>query len=293
MSTEPNHDSIHPDTRLGPVHLTVSDLARSIAFYEQLGFKLHRRENNTAWLGAGRGDLLVLVEDSAAERPRGTTGLYHFAVLVPSRRELAQVLMRISKRSIPVHGFADHLVSEAIYLPDPDGIGIEIYRDLPREQWQTEDDGTLKMATEHLDLDGVLSALEGDRDEVSDGWVGLHEETVIGHVHLHVPYLDEIEVFYQQVLGFDLVLRYGTAATFLSAGGYHHHIGCNTWAGEGAPPPPPGSIGLRWYTVCLPGEAELERVVERLRGAGVDLVAQDGGLLLRDPAGNGVLLVVG
>jgi len=161
-------ESIHPDAKIGAVHLTVANLDRSLDFYQnQLGFKLHRREGDTARLGAGGRDLLVLTQIPEAPHPRGTTGLYHFAILVPSRLELARSLRRIAETRTPVQGFSDHLVSEAIYLPDPDGNGIEIYRDRPRDEWP-RDDGRLRMATDPLDIDGILAELPATTSRGAD-----------------------------------------------------------------------------------------------------------------------------
>ena len=277
--------AIHPDTTIGYVHLTISNLERSLDFYQNIiGLQLHRREGNTAYLGAGQTDLLRLTEQPDAQRVPGTTGLYHFAILVPSRFELAQSLKRIAETQTPVEGFADHLVSEAIYLPDPDGNGIEIYRDRPRDQWEYAN-GQLKMATDPLDINGVMSELAGNEQP----WQGLHPNTVIGHIHLHVADIGQAEEFYHGALGFDLVLRYGPTASFLSAGGYHHHLGVNTWAGR--TPPSPGAIGLRWFTVRLPHAEALNAVVDNLRQAGVTVTEQEEGWFLRDPVQNGVLLL--
>lgn len=290
-------DSIHPDSRIGEVHLTVSDVQRSVEFYEHaLGFRLHRREAGAARLGAGGPDLLVLHEQPGARKAHGATGLYHFAVLVPSRLDLAQSLRRIAETRTPVEGFADHLVSEAIYLPDPDGNGIEIYRDRPRAEWPMHN-GQLQMATNPLDVDGVFAELEAGGERSPGGraeaWAGLSPQTTIGHIHLHVARLAEAEEFYVHVLGFDLIQRYGPSALFVSAGGYHHHIGLNTWAGVGAPPPAPGSVGLRHFVVRLPDRAELERLAGRVHTAGLSAEERDGGLFVRDPSQNGVLFAAG
>lgn len=285
---ETRAESIHPDTTLGPVILTVAELNRSLDFYrERLGFKLHRQNGGSAALGAGGTDLLELVEQPGAQKTPRTTGLYHFAVLVPSRLALAHSLRRLIETETPVQGFADHLVSEAIYLPDPDGNGIEIYRDRPRDQWPRIN-GRLQMATNPIDLDGILGELAG-RDEQ---WAGLHPDTMIGHMHLHVRDVDEAERFYHEVLGFDRIMRYGPSAAFLSAGGYHHHIGVNTWAGVGAPSPPPGSVGLRWFTIQLPDPAVRDAIVDRSRRAGVTLEERDDGLFLHDPSHNGIMLTL-
>lgn len=282
-------ESIHPDTRIGAVTLTVSDLERSLAYYQEaLGFRLQRREGQTAALGVGGPDLLVLVERPGARAVRGTTGLYHFAILTPSRLALAKSLRRLAETSTPVGGFADHAVSEAIYLSDPDGNGIEIYRDRSREEWPYLN-GKLQMTTEALDVEGVLAELEGK----AWSWDGLHPDTTIGHIHLHVSDLEEAERFYTQVVGFDLVTRYGPSASFVSAGGYHHHIGMNTWAGVGAPRPPADAAGLCWYEILLPNADERDRVVARVQEASVPVEEHEDGFLMRDPAGNGILLTEG
>lgn len=281
-------ESIHPDTRIGAVHLTVSNLHQSLSFYQNaLGFKVHRRDGDTASLGAGGPDLLVLTQNPDAPHPRGTTGLYHFAVLVPSRPALAQSLRQIGETRTPVQGFADHGVSEAIYLPDPDGSGIEIYRDRPRAEWPIEG-GRLRMVTDPLDVDGILDELKAPNET----WSGLATQTTIGHVHLHVSHLADAEAFYCGVLGFDLVQRLAGSALFVSAGGYHHHIGLNTWNGVGAPPPPPNAIGLRYFFVKLPNRAEWERVLGRLQRAGLAVNERHDGVLVHDPSKNGVLLAV-
>jgi catechol 2,3-dioxygenase len=278
--------SIDPKTAIGAVHLTVSDLGRSVRFYEShLGFALHRADDRAAWLGAGGPDLLVLSESDAAPRVRGTTGLYHFAILVPSRLELARSLRRLIEADTVMQGFADHGVSEAMYLADPDGNGIEVYRDRPRAEWPFVG-GTLQMGAEPLDVENILAELSGK----TDSWKGLASGTIIGHIHLHVSRLADAEAFYVGTLGFDLIQRYGPSALFVSAGGYHHHIGLNTWAGVGAPPPPPGAIGLRHFVIRVPDRAALDAVGARLRAAGIEPVEADRSLLVRDPARNALVL---
>jgi catechol 2,3-dioxygenase len=271
---------IDPAARIGAVHLIISDLGRSVRFYEShAGFTLHRREERTAWLGADGADLLVLSESKSAPRVRGTTGLYHFAILVPSRGDLARALRRLVDTETVMQGAADHGVSEALYLADPDGNGIEIYRDRPREQWPYAD-GQLRMGADPLDLAALLE------EDSRGNSAGLAPGTVIGHVHLHVARLDETERFYVGVLGFDLMQRYGPSALFVAAGGYHHHIGLNTWAGVGAPPPPAGAIGLRYFDVQLPNAAAIDAVEQRLGAAGVAVESTAGGFIVRDPSRN-------
>ena len=275
---------IDPGTHIGAVHLTIADLNRSVRFYEaHLGFTLHRRDDRTAWLGAGGRDLLVLSQCDTAPRVRGTTGLYHFAILVPSRADLARALRRLVETETVMQGAADHLVSEALYLADEDGNGIEIYRDRPRAQWPFVN-GQVQMGADPVDVDALLA------EPGSAGGGGLARRTAIGHVHLHVSRLDHAKRFYVDVLGFELMQRYGPSALFVSAGGYHHHIGLNTWAGVGAPPPPPGAIGLKHFDLQLPNEAAVAAVAARVKAAGIPTEAIDRGFLVRDPAKNAICL---
>jgi catechol 2,3-dioxygenase len=276
---------IDPGTTIGAVHLTISDLRRSVRFYEtHLGFSVHRRDDRTAWLGAGGADFLVLTQCETAPRVRGTTGLYHFAILVPSRADLARSLRRLVATDTIMQGAADHGVSEALYLADEDGNGIEIYRDRPRDQWPIVG-GHLRMGADPFDLDALLT--EAGR---ADSAAGLPAGTTIGHVHLHVSRLEDAHAFYVDLLGFELMQRYGPSALFVAAGGYHHHIGLNTWAGVGAPPPPPGAIGLEHFVVMLPDAAAHDSVVGRLTAAGIVPQPVEGGLLVHDPAKNAILL---
>jgi catechol 2,3-dioxygenase len=276
---------IDPRARIGAVHLTIADLRRSVRFYEShLGFTVHRRDDRTAWLGAGGPDLLILSQCERAPRVRGTTGLYHFAILVPSRLDLAHALRRLVATNTVMQGAADHGVSEALYLADEDGIGIEIYRDRPREQWPVVH-GQLQMGADPVDLEALLT--EAGR---ADSSAGLPQDTVIGHVHLHVARLAEAHAFYVDALGFELTQRYGPSALFVAAGGYHHHIGLNTWAGVGAPPPPPGAIGLKHFALTLPDAAARDAVLAQARAAGIPVEQTEEGPLIHDPAKNAILL---
>jgi catechol 2,3-dioxygenase len=248
---------------------------------------LHWRDGQTAGLGAGRQDLLRLVENPAARVAPQTTGLYHFALLTPSRVELARTLRQIIRTKAPIQGFSDHGVSEAIYLADPDGNGIEIYRDRPREEWPFQN-GKLEMVVDPLDIQALLA----EQYETSEDWAGLDPATTLGHVHLHVSELLVAESFYRNVIGFEVMQRFGAQASFLSAGGYHHHLGINTWAGVGAPKPPRDSIGLRWYVIVLPTQESLDGIVAGAQEIGVYLQKRDDGVHLHDPSGNGILLTV-
>ena len=257
-------DSAH----IGSATLTVSDLDRSVAFYQDvLGFREHRREGRTAFLGAdGARDLIVLDElKGAVARPRRSAGLFHVAILVPSRAALARSLVHLVQRGWSLTGVADHLVSEALYLNDADGLGLEIYRDRPRAEWRQQD-GQIIMGTEALDLDDLAS-----EPGAEDPWRGLDEGTVIGHVHLQVTTLESAEALYCDRVGFTPMLRRYTGALFVAAGGYHHHVGLNVWAGVGVPPPPTNAVGLKSFTIEAVGlpkreiEDEATRVTVRMR----------------------------
>ena len=224
-------DTIDPATAIGTVRLTVSDLDRSVSFYERtLGLVAGAAEASTVVLTAPDGAPLVELDGNPAAQPldRRATGLFHMAILVPSRLELARSLRRLAVHRWPLDGASDHLVSEALYLSDPDGNGIEIYRDRPRDQWP-KSNGQLQMATLPLDLDHLLGELTASPapDTVPAG-------TRMGHVHLQVSDLDEAEEFYRGVLGLEVTVRGYPGALFVSAGGYHHHIGLNTWRSAGA-----------------------------------------------------------
>jgi catechol 2,3-dioxygenase len=230
------------DAHIGQVDLTVRDLNRSLAFYRDvLGF-----EQASGGLAPPGGRVLIALHErgDAVPRPRRCAGLYHFAILVPSRAALGQSLRRLHERHWPITGAADHLVSEAVYLDDPDGLGIEIYRDRPRNSWQRMMDGQVAMASDPLDRRAVMDEPGAERP-----WAGLDAGTTMGHVHLHVPSLERAEALYCDRIGFTPTLRGYPGALFVAAGGYHHHLGLNTWAGAGAPPPPENAVGLRSFTI--------------------------------------------
>jgi catechol 2,3-dioxygenase len=283
-------ERIHPDTRVGAVRLRAADLDRVTDFYERaIGLGTPGRFGDLVALGAGESSMVELVgAPDAPPRPPRTTGLFHLAILVPDRAELARALRRVTDAGWRFSGASDHLVSEALYLADPEGNGIEIYRDRPREEWRRTD-GQIEMATLPLDLESVLGELDGAETEpgpIADG-------TRIGHVHLNVADLDAAEAFYVEVLGFDVTVRGYPGALFVSTGGYHHHVGINTWAGEGAPAPPPASRGLDRFELLLPDDESLAAVERRLDAAGVESVRDSDGLRLADPSGNGLLLRTG
>jgi len=277
---------------MGTVHYAVSDLDRVAAFYETiLGFATLEACGDSVVLGAGSRALLRLSKAPDARRVRGTTGLYHTAFLVPSRRDLAHLMQRILESRTPIQGTSNHGTHLAIYLPDPDGNGIELAWDFPKDVWPIKD-GTWDLAAmprEGVDLGELMSELEED----ATPWDGLPSETVVGHVHLHVSDLEASERFYNGVLGFDVMMKsYDFGALFVSAGGYHHHIGMNIWRGVGLPKPPPDALGLRTFSVQLPNEAELDRIRTALASEQIEHEATDDGLLVRDPSGLGLILSV-
>jgi catechol 2,3-dioxygenase len=270
------------ETRMGPVHLTVSDLARSLDYYRTVvGLDVLEQSDGSASLGADSTELLGLVEEAGAEPSDGYTGLYHFALLVPDRPSLARWLAHAARDRVALTGLSDHYVSEAIYLRDPDRHGIEIYADRPRELWEGQ--VGRRMTTEPLDVDDLLGEADGDFD-------GLPAGTTMGHVHLKVASIPATVEFYRDLLGFDLVVERVPQAAFLSAGGYHHHLGANTWESAGAPPPPAGSAALRHATIVLPSAEERDEVARRVAEGGQETTDTSAGLLVRDPSGNAVVL---
>lgn len=272
---------IHPETRLGRVRLQVADLERSLAYYERvLGLRVLERSTGRASLGA-EGDEVPLIElygrPGAAPVPRrGRLGLYHYAILLPDRAALGAFvghLTEVGERA----GASDHLVSEALYLRDPDGLGIEVYADRPRSEWRHRE-GELLMATEPLDLASVARAAG------SESWTGMPSGTTIGHVHLHVGHLDQAAAFYHEALGLDKVVWSYPGALFLSAGGYHHHLGVNTWAAAAAPAGE-GDARLLDWELLVPSANDAKRALRSMEAAGHAVERSADGGLVRDPWG--------
>jgi catechol 2,3-dioxygenase len=262
---------IAPDAHMGLVELSVSDLERSLAYWQDaIGLRVLSREGGTAEVGADT-PLVRFVEEPGARPAHGFTGLFHVALLVPDRPSLGRFLAHTAREQIPLTGLSDHVVSEAIYLRDPDHHGIEVYADRPREQW--EGHVAERMTTIPLDAGSLLAEAGGD------GFDGLPDGTTVGHVHLCVRDVGETIGFYRDKLGMGLTAQAGDQAAFLSAGGYHHHVGGNTWETRGAAPAPEGTARLLRFTIVLPDEAEVERVAERIGGAEVS-----------DPSGNALVL---
>lgn len=277
-----------PSTFVNQVHILVKDLERSLLFYQELiGFKLLEHTGKKAILTADGKSPLVTIEQPEnvlTKEPR-TTGLYHFALLLPQRSDLAKAMSHLINTGYPLQGASDHRVSEAIYLADPDGNGIEIYADRPAHSWIKED-GQILMTTERLDIEDLLQETKGEP------WNGLPEHTIMGHIHLHVSDLQKAEDFYCKGLGFDVVNRYGEQATFISTGGYHHHIGMNTWNGVGAKAPAANSVGMKWFSLVFPNDDARNEAVTKLQTLGALVQEEEGILITKDPSGNHIRLCV-
>ena len=279
---------IPPDTSVGKVRLRVADLDDLTTFYERVvGLQAVERGGDVTRLGAADGEPLIELVGApdAPAAPSFSTGLFHLAILVPDRAELARSLQRVAGAGWRLTGASDHLVSEALYLQDPEGNGIEIYRDRPREEWRRNGD-ELAMATLPLDLEGVLGELDPDERPAN----GMPAGTTMGHVHLQVADIPASERFYNRGLGLDVMVRSYPGALFLAAGGYHHHLGLNTWQSQGAPPPPEGALGLDRYELVLPNAAERDSAADRLADAGAEPQRLEEGVVASDPSGNRVLL---
>jgi catechol 2,3-dioxygenase len=262
--------------RLGAVHLTVADLDRAVGFYQRaLGLRVHSHDAPTAALGDGGETVVVLHEDPLA-RPAGRhAGLYHYALLYPSREELARAALRLAATRTPIQGASDHRTHEAIYLPDADGNGIELAADRPRDQWPA--DLGYAGGPAPLDFDSLLATVQ---DEEPGGRVG--DGLRMGHMHLHVGDVGEGLAFYRDLIGFEEQANLGSAA-FVSAGGYHHHLAFNVWRGHGVGPAPEQAVGLRHWTVELPAADDVAAVRSRLEAAGHAAEPVEGGFLVRDP----------
>lgn len=267
------------DTRLGRVRLQVSDLARSVDFYTRvLGLDVRQRDPAGATLGVtGEGGPIIELRarPGAVPVPRhGRLGLYHFAILLPDRASLGRLIAHLATLGVRA-GAGDHLVSEAIYLNDPDGLGIEVYADRPRQSWRAHD-GELAMDTTPLDVQGLIAAA-GDVP-----WSGMPAGTVLGHVHLHVGDLEAAEAFYHRALGFDKVVWSYAGALFLSAGGYHHHLGTNTWASR-APRAGDDEARLLEWTIVVPAQADVDAAYESVTRAGYTGSREGADAVLADP----------
>ncbi|WP_319799495.1 VOC family protein [Jeotgalibacillus aurantiacus] len=272
------HD--RPAVYVGEVVLLVTNLDQSLAFYQNvIGFRLLNRQGSQVTLTAnGETPLLTLIQpDGVLPKQSKKTGLYHFAILLPSRADLAAIIEHLAEHQIRL-GASDHLVSEALYFSDPDGNGIEIYRDREPGEWSWNRD-QVRMTVDPLDFEDVL-------ETEHQKWTGLPVETKMGHIHLHVSSISDAEEFYTQLLGFEPVSRYGSQALFLSTEKYHHHIAVNTWNGTGIPAPDHNTAGLAHYTLVYPDSEQLLAAVHKT-GA----VEKEKGYYVKDPSGNGIIMI--
>ncbi|HJQ11019.1 MAG TPA: VOC family protein [Gemmatimonadaceae bacterium] len=274
-------------THLGRVRLQVADLDRSIAYYEKvLGLRVIRRGRDTVDLGThGEDREIVHLRQLRTARPvprRGLLGLYHFAILLPNRAALGSFLAHLGEIG-QYAGMSDHFVSEAIYLTDPDGLGIEVYADRPRDAWRY-DERQIYMTTNHLDVEDLIGAARGQR------WSGMPAGTVLGHVHLYVDDIAKAEAFYHDALGFDKVVWSYPGALFMSAGGYHHHLGTNTWA-RGAPAATDADARLLEWEIIVPAREDAKRAAEHVSAKGYSVKEESGEWILTDPWGTGLRLM--
>ncbi|PIC81284.1 glyoxalase [Sporosarcina sp. P18a] len=274
-----------PNIFVGQVNINVTNLNSSLEFYQQvLGFQVLEQTNRKAVLTADGKIGLLTIEQPADVLPKEErrSGLFHFALLLPTRADLSVFLRHLSGTGYRF-GASDHLVSEALYITDPDGNGIEVYIDRPSTEW-TWSNGEVKMVSDPLDGESLLA--------VSDlEWNGLPADTIMGHVHLHVADLQKAEEFYTKGLGFTVVSHY-PQAIFISTGDYHHHIALNTWQGVGAPKPRKNSVGINWYTLVFPNEEAIVKVIEQLQNLDYSYVVEDELFVIEDPSGNKIRLTV-
>ncbi|TDL30910.1 VOC family protein [Jeotgalibacillus sp. S-D1] len=271
---------------VGEAAIRVQDLKRSTKFYKEiLGFNvLAETERSVCFTADGKKPLLTIEQpDGIKPKEQNTTGLYHFALLLPERAHLAALVKHFADNGVRF-GSSDHLVSEALYLNDPDGNGIEVYTDRSSSKWSWEN-GNVLMAVDPLDFEALLEDRKGE-------WNGLPEETVMGHIHLHVSELQKTEEFYVKGLGFDVVSRFGNQALFLSVENYHHHIGLNTWNGVGAPKPQKNTAGLSWFSLVFPTEEKRNEIISQIKLFGGEVSEDNNGFTTEDPSGNKIKLKI-
>ncbi|WFA08423.1 VOC family protein [Tissierella sp. Yu-01] len=269
------------------VVIKVMDLNRAVEFYKSImGFKvLRKKEKKVVMTVDGINPIVTLIRpDDIVPKEHRRTGLYHFAILLPTRKDLGKFIKNIREKGYPIVGGSNHGVSEALYLQDPEDNGIEVYADTPDRNWERTLIG-VKMITEPMDYRGLIE-LAGD-----DVWQGAPDGTILGHMHLHVSNLDESLNFYS-ALGFKLVQAMMDQAYFVSTGGYHHHIGFNIWNGKGAPPPPEDSAGMKYFTLKFPDEDTRKEKINNLKEQGYVMIEKNNKLFTRDPSKNLIKLIV-
>jgi catechol 2,3-dioxygenase len=288
-STKTVVPSLDPAVEVGTVTLKVADLARSIKFYtEVIGLEVFKKDDHSAVLGAGNRSIVLLEEVPGATRlARNVTGLYHAAILFPTRHSLAIKVQQLLRVNYPF-GYGDHLVSEAFYLDDPDANGLELYADRPRSTWKW-DNGKVQMASDPIDFKSLFAEIKDNDPALNNP--AAPAGTKLGHMHLRVGNIPKARAFYHGVLGFDLVAEVPTAL-FLSAGGYHHHIGMNVWESEDGNPTPENSAGLREFSIALPDQAELDRLTAQIEAAGISVEREGDSALVLDPFETRIRLVL-
>ena len=271
-------EKIDPKTEIGTVRLAVKDLPGMKKFYrDMIGLAIINDNQQSVKLGVGDLPLVELISNPDGISHPNSTGLFHIAILLPNRPELGRWLKHFISIGYPLDGVGDHLVSEALYLSDPEGNGIEIYRDRPKETWEYID-GQIQMGTKSVDLESLLEQASPNI------FSGLPEGTKMGHIHLQVNNVSKTAAFYQDILGFDLIAKM-PGAGFLSAGGYHHHIGMNTWRSMGGGIAPADSLGLVDYQIVLPSSSSQESIANKLSSHEINFSRQNGTLRVQDPAG--------
>lgn len=265
--------------------LKVLDLPEMSRFYtEVLGFETIEEKENETVLGVGGEEILTLESAPEFKAKAGRfAGLYHFAVLLPDRKELGKILLHLHEQRIPV-GSSDHQVSEALYLSDPEGNGIEIYRDREPGEWEWHGD-QVHMTVDPLDVQEVAQASNGEK------WSGMPVGTVLGHIHLHVSDLQAAHDFYTGAIGFGLVANLGNQALFVSDGNYHHHIGLNIWNGTGIPALPDQMAGLGHYVIRVADERAQQAMRDRLQAYGAEVRMEGAMLETADPSGNRICIL--
>ena len=287
--TQTHVPSLHPAVEVGTVTLKVANLERSLKFYTQvIGLEVFKQDEHTAVLGAGNRPILLLEEVAGATRlARNVTALYHAAILFPSRVSLAIKIYQLVRMNYPF-GYGDHLVSEAFYLDDPDGNGLELYQDRPRSTWKWQN-GSVQMASDPVDMDSLFAEIKPDDPALNNP--AAPAGTKLGHMHLRVGNISKARAFYHDVLGFDMVAEM-PSALFMSAGGYHHHIGMNVWESNGGKPTPENSAGLREFSISLPDPAELDRLTKQIETAGIPVERNGDSALVLDPFQTRIKLVL-
>jgi catechol 2,3-dioxygenase len=270
---------IDPKTTMGAVTLKVKNLDQVAAFYRDvIGLQLLEQTAASATLGTSLRPLVHLQHLPGGQFPRRSTGLYHMALRVPTRQDLANWFKHYTMMESPHwQGSADHGVSNALYLSDPEGNGIEIYWDLPQTAWPRTNDGSLTMYTRALDLRALLGEAEDKR------WLAMPSQTGMGHVHLKVASIPTAKDFYVDTLGFELMLDWSGSALFVSAGGYHHHLGLNIWESQQAPPVAAAAYGLAQFEILFATENAWQATVDQLKNANYTVEIQDSEGLIRDP----------